>query len=190
MITMGPGEYTNHQSAVYKNPDDPNPPDIADNFNIDATAAKFEQLGVPKEKIIIGTPYYSRGWMGVDDKTGTNGMFAKAVPGPSKGPCGIWDDASQGECGGQNPFYYIKSNMETNSSFVKYRDPASKAPWLYSRSKKEMYTYEDEESLAFKADYINSKGYGGAIIWELSGDAPSKGSTLTTILYNKLLAGK
>lgn len=125
--------------------------------------------------------------MGVDDKTGTNGLFAKAVPGPSKGPCGIWDDASQGECGGQNPFYYIKSNMETNSSFVKYRDPASKAPWLYSRSKKEMYTYEDEESLAFKADYINSKGYGGAIIWELSGDAPSKGSTLTTILYNKLL---
>ncbi len=51
--------YTNHQSALYSNSK------AVDNLNINAVIQKFDALGVDKKKLIIGTPFYSRGWKGV-----------------------------------------------------------------------------------------------------------------------------
>ena len=143
------------------------------------------KAGVPAYKLVIGSPYYSRGWKGVKN----NGSM-KSLPGlgatATGGAKGIWDG---GRAAGINPYYYIKSQMENDSSFVKYRDPYTKTPYLYSQSKGEMYTYEDEVSIATKADYVNNNSLGGVIFWELSADFPSKGSTLTTVLFDKLLNG-
>lgn len=49
-------------------------------------------------------------------------------------------------------------------------DAESMVPWLYSSSQKTMITYEDEESLQTKLDYVIQHDLGGMMFWELSGD--------------------
>jgi chitinase len=51
-----------------------------------------------------------------------------------------------------------------------------------------MLTYEDEQSLSDRCDFVNSNGYGGVIIWEISNDDP-QGFPMTTIIANKMLGG-
>ncbi len=46
-----------------------------------------------------------------------------------------------------------------------------------------MYTYEDETSLGEKVKYVKDNNYGGIIFWELAGDAPLKGTSLTDVIY-------
>ena len=172
---------TNHQSPLYTNPniDDPY------KLTIDHAVELMKQAGVPAYKIVIGSPYYSRGWSGVKDDgpiADLPGLYATATSGAK----GIWDG---GRAAGVNPYYHIKAQMESDSSFVKYRDPYTKTPYLYSKSRGEMYTYEDEISIKEKADYVNANALGGVIFWELSADYPSKGSSLTTVLFNTLLDG-
>jgi len=172
---------TGHQSPLYTNPN------IEDPFKLTINNAVklMKEKGVPSSKIIIGSPYYSRGWKGVKNDGNMAelpGLNASATGGAN----GIWDG---GRAAGVNPFYHIKENMENNGDFVKYRDEYTKMPYLYSESKGEMYTYEDEESIAVKAEYVNDNSLGGVIFWEVSADYPSKGSALTTVLFNRLLDG-
>ena len=163
---------TNHQSALYANPDRP------DNLNVDAVVKKFLSYGVPPEKLIVGTPFYSRGWKGVvpsELSPGLKGLFAQA----NGGAHGIWDG---GVPAGMNPYYHVLE-MEQDPAFSKYYDPYAKATYLYSESKQEFYTYEDVRSLTAKLDYVTAQHLGGMIIWELSADAPidSPDSLLRTI---------
>ncbi|WP_295003135.1 glycosyl hydrolase family 18 protein [Sulfurimonas sp.] len=172
---------TNHQSALFSNPD------ITDPFKltIDNAVKLMIKAGVPASKLVIGSPYYSRGWKGVKNNGPIDslpGLDATATGGAK----GIWDG---GRAAGINPYYHIKSQMENDTSFVKYRDPYTKTPYLYSESKGEMYTYEDEVSVGVKAEYVNNNSLGGVIFWELSADFPSKGSSLTNVLFNTLLDG-
>lgn len=44
-------------------------------------------------------------------------------------------------------------------------------PWLFNGFT--FISYDDEQSMGLKAQYIKSKGLGGAAIWELSQD-PNK----------------
>ncbi|BDU49776.1 glycosyl hydrolase family 18 protein [Haliovirga abyssi] len=172
---------TGHQSPLYANLYAPYSDLIKQYYNVDASMNLFAGYGIPKSKLLVGSPYYSRGWKGVKDDGPIDslpGLYATATGGAK----GTWDG---GVPGGMNPFYYIKSTLEKDNSFKKYRDPWTKMPYLYSKSKGEMYTYEDEESLQTRVDYVKDNGYGGIIFWELSGDYPSKGgTTLTDIIYN------
>jgi GH18 family chitinase/chitodextrinase len=160
---------TNHQSALYANPNFP------DNLNIDDVIKKFDSYGVNKKKLIIGTPFYSRGWKNVQSDAidpSKPGLYASA----SGGANGIWDG---GVAAGVNPYYHIL-DMLNDSSFKKYYDEYAKAPYLYSEEKKEMYTYEDEQSLGEKVDYVKNNDLGGVIIWELSADKDDK---LLDVIY-------
>ncbi|MGO5074752.1 glycosyl hydrolase family 18 protein [Clostridium sporogenes] len=170
---------TGHQSPLYKNPYDNHEDLVKNYYNVDTAMKLFESYGIPKDKLVVGSPYYSRGWKGVKNDGPIKelpGLFATAT-GAAKG---TWDG---GRAAGCNPYHYIKGTLEKDSSFKKYRDPYSKVPYLYSESKGEMYTYEDETSLGEKVKYVKDNNYGGMIFWELAGDAPLKGSSLTDVMY-------
>ena len=49
-------------------------------------------------------------------------------------------------------------------------DDAAKVPWLYNPKTGMMISYDDPESLAHKAQYVNENELGGVMIWELSQD--------------------
>lgn len=172
---------TNHHSPLYNNP--ANPESNGPKFNIDAAVKLFMDAGVPVTKLCIGTPYYSRGWKNVDftSAKGPNGLFANA----SGAPVGTWDEAYAP--GGQWPWYQVKA-FETNSEWEKYYDSIAKAPYLINRSKKYFLTYEDEDSLRAKCDYILAKNLAGIIIWEISGDnLTNKAAPMTKILWDRLI---
>ncbi len=150
---------TNHQSALYANSAAP------DKLNVDAVVKQYEAYGVPANKLVIGTPFYSRGWKGVAYSklaNGLEGLFSQAQGGAN----GIWDG---GIAGGMNPYYHLVE-MEQDPSFKKYFDPEAQATYLYSEEKGEFYTYEDKRSLQAKVDYVKQHALGGMIIWELSAD--------------------
>lgn len=172
---------TNHQSPLYANPNDPSgtsPVDIKNKYNTDSAMKTLQQVyNIPAEKLYVGSPFYSRGWKGVTG--GVNGMYGTATGAAT----GTWDNAQSP--GGQYPYFTLKT-MENQGGYVKYRDDTyTKTPWLYNASQGILLSYEDATSLGARCDYINSNGYGGLIIWEISGDTTDY--ELTTVAYNKLI---
>ncbi|MDF2870616.1 MAG: glycoside hydrolase family 18, partial [Anaerocolumna sp.] len=172
---------TNHQSPLYANPNDPSataPVDIKNKYNTDSAMKTLQQVyKVPAEKLNVGTPFYSRGWKGVTG--GVNGMYGTATGAAT----GTWD--SPQSPGGQYPYFTLKT-MENQGGYVKYRDDTyTKTPWLYNASQGILLTYEDTTSLSARCDYINSSGYGGLILWEISGDTSDY--ELTTLAFQKLI---
>ena len=67
----------------------------------------------------------------------------------------------------------LQSAAETpaNPAPVLYRDPVSKAPWLFDGDS--FWTYEDPTSIQSKASYVARHQLGGFMVWELSGDTPT-----------------
>ena len=174
---------TGHQAGLYANPQDTapsSPVDIKGKYNTDAAMRNYTALGVPAEKLNVGTPYYSRGWKGVTG--GTNGMYGTATG----AAVGTWDNPSSP--GGQYPYFTLRT-MENNNGYEKFRDDTyAKTPWLYNQSAGILLSYEDPTSLSARCDYINSNGYGGLIIWEISGDTDD--FALTTLAHDKLIGGQ
>jgi chitinase len=66
---------------------------------------------------------------------------------------------------GDEPYRYI-STLTANSPI--YRDPRSRAPWLYDGET--FWTYEDAVSVRYKVSYAANQHLGGVMIWELSED--------------------
>lgn len=46
----------------------------------------------------------------------------------------------------------------------------TKAIGPYAHKDKQWYSYDDPASVTFKAQYIKNKGFGGAMVWDLSLD--------------------
>ena len=174
---------TGHQAGLYANPNDPaesSPVDIKGKYNTDAAMQTYLNLGVPAEKLNVGTPFYSRGWKGVAG--GTNGMYGTATG----AAVGTWDNPNSP--GGQYPYFTLKT-MENANGYQKFRDDTyAKTPWLYNASTGVLLSYEDPTSLSARCDYINSKGFGGLIIWEISGDTDD--FSMTTLAHDKLIGNQ
>src|SRR5699024_10522922 len=49
-------------------------------------------------------------------------------------------------------------------------DEAVGAAWSYDAAAKELVSYDTPQSAKLKVDYLKSKGLGGALFWEASGD--------------------
>ncbi|NMO18445.1 glycosyl hydrolase [Pyxidicoccus fallax] len=150
-------------------------PGASAGFYSDASVAKMLELGVPASKIVLGVPFYGRGWGSVPNVN--NGLFQSGVP-----IMGTWDDGSSGPTG---VFDYkdIKNRFErAGSGYTKFFHPEAKEAYVYNPSTRIWIGYDDPQSMSAKSDYILSKGLGGAMFWELSGDDGS----LLDALYLKL----
>ncbi len=148
--------YTGHHTNLFP-PADAFYPD-----SIDGCVEKYHAVGVPYDKIVIGTAFYSHRWDGVPDVNhGINQRVdCPCVYGPS--------------------YTAIRLIYEPGGEYVKYWDDAAKAPWLFNGSS--FITYDDPMSMAYKARYIREKGLRGAMYWEHSSD-------LTGLLFNALYEG-
>ena len=109
---------TNHHSAIFANPNDPSSPAyVKTTFNAKSAGELFVSLGVPANKISIGSPFYSRGWGGVAAGPNGNGLFQTAT-GYVRG---TWDDTSTPTPGGQYPWFTVKT-LETTAGWSKHFD--------------------------------------------------------------------
>lgn len=171
---------TNHHAPLYQNENDP----ATGNARISTESAMkmyTDKYGIDPQKLNVGSPFYSRGWSGVEATEGSNGLFCKAT-GYVRGS---WDDLVTSTPGGQYPWFQLKG-MENSGGWVKYWDDVAKAPYLYNASQKALLTYEDEESLTERCKFVNENNYGGIIVWEITGDDKSKDFPMTTIIANEI----
>lgn len=154
------GSRAGFNSALY-NHDDPSNVKLNTHEAVQAILAK----GVPAAKLVVGVPFYGRGWRGVE---------SAAAWSPVAGTIQI---------GGYSA---IAANQLQSAAFVRYWDDVAKVPWLYSAERKEWITYEDAQSMRIKGDYIRAQGLGGAMFWELSND---DGTLLDALRVGLGLAG-
>lgn len=156
---------TGHNSPLFANSKDT---DLK--FNTASVMTEYSTTWkVPKSKLMMGLAWYGRGWGNVEPTEIVKGLPGLFAPG-SATVHGQWDD--NGQYTGTNPWYYLK-DLVNNGQYTRYWDPESRVPYLYNKSTKEFLTYDDPQSIQEKVDYINKQGYGGAIVWDLSGDTPN-----------------
>jgi chitinase len=154
---------TGHNSPLYAG-------SLVDDQKLDVESAMDElhtTWGVPKHRLLAGIGFYGRGWGDVEPTELTAGLPGLGAPG-SATLKGQWDD--EGEATGTNPWYLLR-DLESDPAYTKYWDDEAKVPYLYSSTTKEFFTYDDPTSIQHKVDFIRENEYGGAIIWELSGDS-------------------
>lgn len=132
-------------------------------ISVDASVNMFVRAGVPKEKIVIGAAFYSRVWHEVPDLH--NGLHQMA-----------------GSNGGYGPdFTELSANYVNRNGYVRYWDAESCAPYLFNGSS--FISYDDEESIRSKCDYVKANGLAGIMFWEYSCD---KTHRLLDALYQGL----
>ncbi len=148
-------------------------------YTVEDAAAAYARAGVPKNKLVVGSPFYSRGWYVDLTKDyeviqGLPGLYAPVRMKTSwegtmpDAPKGDWDG---GLSTGVNPYYKIKDWVENPSSgYKRYFDPVTKTPYAFNETNGEFYTYEDVESATARANFVKDNGYGGIIFWEATGD--------------------
>lgn len=116
--------------------------------NSDEIISLFVAAGVPCEKLVMGGAFYGRGW-------------TKAAEGAPGTP-------AQGSHEGY-PYHELMNLLnDSEGGYRKYWDDDAKAATLYNGDS--FISYEDEEALAYKADYVNAHNMYGMMYWEYSED--------------------
>ena len=108
--------------------------------------------GVPPRHIVLGLPFYGRGWQGVPDVN--DGLYQ-----PHTGvPMGTWEP-------GIFDFWDLADRFL--GSVPSYWSSNAGVPWLYDPGSGWMISYDDAESIAGKSSYARERGLGGVMIWLL-----------------------
>ena len=138
------GARAGFNSALYNHDDSSNP-----KLNTHEAVQTILAKGVPRTKLVVGVPFYGRGWRGIESaepwNTGTGSV----------------------QVGG---YRAIAANQLQSAGFVRRWDGVAKVPWLYNADTKEWITYEDAQSMRIKGQYVVEQGLAGAMFWELSND--------------------
>ncbi|MCK2238320.1 MULTISPECIES: glycoside hydrolase family 18 chitinase [unclassified Crossiella] len=139
----------NQQSSVKLPAGDPSPTAYSDEIAVDAWLSR----GAPANWVVLGVPFYSRGWTGVTNAN--NGLFQAATgPAPGTFEAGIED--------------YKKIKNLIASGYTVHRDTTAGHAWLFNGST--FWTFDDATEITRKVNWAKSKGLGGAMIWSLDGD--------------------
>jgi len=141
---------TNFQSNLHVDPNNP-ATGVVKTYATETAVNKLLGAGVPASKIVVGIPFYGRGWTGVSSG-GTNGLYQPAS-GPARGTyeAGIED-------------YKVLAPRNA----PKFYHPVTKQLWTYNGT--EFWSFDDPTVIATKAAYVNNLGLGGLFAWSLDGD--------------------
>jgi RHS repeat-associated protein len=164
---QGTGATTNFQAPLY--PSTANP-DTTHHFTVDEAVTRWQNAGMPSTKLLVGLPFYWRGWSG--------------VPAGPASTYGLYQSV-----GGSSSAYSISANpgvvhykelKAADKLLLVHKDTASgNSPWIYDNGN--FYTGDTPASLAQKGSYIIGKGLGGAMVYSLESDDPS-GSLLSAVV--------
>jgi chitinase len=143
---------TNHQSNLFTSPSDPSSPRYSD----DAVVREYLGRGAPPKELVVGVPFYSRGWTGVGAVN--NGLFQ-----PANGAApGTWE-------AGVDDYKVVKQKL--GNGFTRHEDTQAGAAWLFDGTT--FWTFDDPPVMKAKAEYVSRNRLGGIMFWELSGDTPN-----------------
>ena len=131
------------------------PKDTATGFSVSDAVDAYLATGFPANKLVLGVPFYGRGWEGV---SATDAGLYQPARGAS---VGTWEK-------GVFDYHDIVANYLP--TMTRYWDEAAQVPYLYDPARGLWITYDDPQSMKAKTDFIKERGLGGAMFWELSND--------------------
>ncbi|HBS85901.1 MAG: hypothetical protein A2W91_08900 [Bacteroidetes bacterium GWF2_38_335] len=146
-------------------------------WNLDRTFYNVTTVhGVPADKVNLGVAFYGR------SMTGCSGLFGSHSGSANT----VLFAADEG-----TPLYFnILANID---QFTYNWDDQAKVPYLTNGPDNTFVTYDNEESVRLKGEYITENEAAGAIIWEITGDyvetTPGSGVIGSTPLIDALNEG-
>jgi chitinase len=126
--------------------------------NVDASVQAYLAAGVPKDKLVVGVPFYGKAWGGVKDVD--HGLHQPPEGKPPRPPGG-----------GEWTWRYL-SDKYIDKVSPRFWNEKAKVPWSYDAKTGIFVTYDDPESIRLKAQYVREHDLGGVMIWELNQDDP------------------
>ena len=139
--------------------------------NVDAAFRLYAgTYQVPAAKINLGVPFYGHSY-----------SHCTSLYAPHAG-----SDTLHFPHGGA--FYY--NIVDHLPELTRYWDERAKVPYVVSRSWNTLVSYDDEQSVGFKAQYVLDNNAGGLIIWEITGDYGEDGKTPLLDVIASRFAGK
>lgn len=165
---------------------------------VERSILAYKEASVPAAKLLLGMPFYGYGWKEVPSTEQHGLMqegrsirgdrpysyLRTLVPAGPEAPAGVGTAEAEPEKAAKLPVASLpaaESAVKADGAravdaaaakapapFVLYRDPRSKAPWLYDGDT--FWTYDDPMSIRAKASFAVEQGLGGVMAWELSED--------------------
>ena len=146
-LVNGYSKMTGHHTALYSTDKQVE--------SINNAVQKLFDIGVAKNKIVIGAAFYGRMWEAVPDSNYglyQQGRFLKGVS-----------------------YKNFSSQLSADSGFVYHWDKDAMAPYLFDSSRHLFVTYDDKRSMQLKTKYAMDKKLGGIMFWQLRDDAFTEG---------------
>ncbi len=137
------GDKAGHHANLRTHPADP------DAQSAEASVRRYLAAGVPAGKLVLGVPFYGRGWRGV----GEGGLYTRGRP-----------------LAGVDVGSYPKVlALVGKDGWRRGWDEAAQAPFL-SNPQGGFVSYEDPESLRLKCRFVREHGLAGVMFWEYHAD--------------------
>ncbi|GAA3453851.1 glycoside hydrolase family 18 protein [Dactylosporangium matsuzakiense] len=132
--------------------DDPMPAPLRRWNNVAGAVAYYEQRGVPRDKLVLGVPFYARG-------------FVVASPGTRAG-------LYQPQIGTTDTYDWrdVRRTLLPDPAWQRHHHPVARSPWLYNEHTSTFVSYEDAESIAERARFAAARSLRGVFTWHLPGD--------------------
>ena len=147
-----------HQANLFPSKTDPG----STPFNT-AQAVEFytKTCGVDPAKMVLGMPLYGRAFVGTD---GPGGKYTEIGEGSWEN--GVWDFKALPQSGA-----------------TEHYDEEIGASWSYDGRTKTLVSYDTQQMVQQKANYVVDGKLGGGMWWESSGDRPvDQGSLVQTLV--------
>ncbi|MBF9072424.1 glycosyl hydrolase family 18 protein [Streptacidiphilus fuscans] len=162
---------TNFQDPLHDTPNDPSTPVApgTEKYNIDETIKAYTTGdsaygitgGFPASKLVLGVPFYFRGWSGVP--AGSNYGLYQTATGAS--PVQTYTQQA-----GIADWKELAAQGLTTGSTVHW-DPTTQSSWIYSNG--DFYTGDTPQAIAARGAYATANGLGGIFAFSFEGDDSS-----------------
>lgn len=113
------------------------------------------KLGIPANKLVIGSAFYGRIWENVpaiNNGLYQTGKFRKGVN-----------------------FRNFNKEVSPSTGYKLYWDEVAHAPYAYNAAQKLFVTYDDKRSMGIKTTYALDQGLNGIMFWEITNDTNRNG---------------
>jgi chitinase len=140
---------TGYSAPLYAGAGETNPENMVDSMTTD-----WLNAGCQPDKLILGVPFYGRGWTlrGSDMSIGASGNPGK--PGPYVGESGMLS--------------YAEICNRISSGWTQGYDSTVEQAYVHGDG--QWFSYDNERSISAKMQYALSKNLGGAMVWALDFD--------------------
>jgi chitinase len=116
--------------------------------------------GASADKLVVGIPTYGRAFKLVDADQSELGS-------PAEGPAEAGKATREQ---GYLAYYEICEKIAKDDWTVDRPDPDAVGPYAWSSSTREWVGYDDEDTVARKANFVNDNQLGGIMFWSIDND--------------------